>query len=334
MRRGFTLIELLLSIGIIGVLAAIVIVAINPTRQLASSRNAMRRSDTKQIVSALQQYKVDNNGSLPDGIDTSLRMIGTDVSGCNTLCSGSYGDTTDFSVRVVGSTNDAEEKENGDMYINSTDLELIHGDDNDQVVGMRFQNITIPAGSSILSTVIEFTTDEGRTGTTNLVFSGEAIDDAPIFTNDDNNISNRTLTTASVAWDNVPPWNTTWETHQTPDLSSIMQELVDRPGWSSGNDMVFIVNGSGRRNAEAYDGETDKAPLLIVQYQGVNGEMTAGGCIDLSSALTDTYMQMLPEDPQVGSSGQTYYSVKSIGGGRLHVMACGAELSEEIFIDQ
>lgn len=91
-RTGFTLIELLVSIGILGVLAAVVLVAINPTKQLAESRNGVRRQDSKTILSALQQYVIEN-GALPSGIDTTLRMIGTDSAGCAVACPES-GDTT------------------------------------------------------------------------------------------------------------------------------------------------------------------------------------------------------------------------------------------------
>ena len=69
-RRGFTLIELLLVIGIIAILAAIVIVAINPTKQLADARNAQRRSDVNTILNAVYQYSIDKTGNLPSTIST------------------------------------------------------------------------------------------------------------------------------------------------------------------------------------------------------------------------------------------------------------------------
>lgn len=69
-RRGFTLIELLLVIGIIAILASIVIVAINPTKQLGDARDAQRRSDVNTILNAVYQYAIDNNGNLPSNIPT------------------------------------------------------------------------------------------------------------------------------------------------------------------------------------------------------------------------------------------------------------------------
>ncbi|MFA6099218.1 MAG: type II secretion system protein [Patescibacteria group bacterium] len=84
--RGFTLLELLVVIGIIGILAAIVIVAINPGRQFAQARNAQRWNDVNAILNSIHQYAVDNNGVVPAGIDGNNRVLGTDGSGCDSTC--------------------------------------------------------------------------------------------------------------------------------------------------------------------------------------------------------------------------------------------------------
>jgi len=71
---GFTLLEILLVVGIISVLAGIVIIAINPGKQLATVRNTERVSDLKQVNNAMQQYYIDNR-SYPAVIPTTLSEI-------------------------------------------------------------------------------------------------------------------------------------------------------------------------------------------------------------------------------------------------------------------
>lgn len=76
MARGFTLIELLVVIGILAVLLAITLVAINPARQFSQSNNTKRSSDVNAILNAVNQYQADNKGALPTGITTTATIIG------------------------------------------------------------------------------------------------------------------------------------------------------------------------------------------------------------------------------------------------------------------
>ena len=62
--KGFTLIELLVVIGILAVLLAITLIAINPARQFSQANNTQRSSDVNAILNAVGQYGVDNNGDL------------------------------------------------------------------------------------------------------------------------------------------------------------------------------------------------------------------------------------------------------------------------------
>jgi len=89
-QHGFTLIELLVVIAIIAILAVTVFVALDPVTRFADARNSRRYADTQSILTAIHEYIVDNDGSLPTGLSTSLAetQLGTCVSGGATLCSG------------------------------------------------------------------------------------------------------------------------------------------------------------------------------------------------------------------------------------------------------
>jgi len=71
-QSGFTLVELLVVIGILTVLTAVVLVAVNPGRQLAQARDTQRRADVNTIITSITAYMADpeNNGQLPAGIVT------------------------------------------------------------------------------------------------------------------------------------------------------------------------------------------------------------------------------------------------------------------------
>src|SRR4030042_6718575 len=61
-QKGFTLIEILVVIGIIAILAAVVLIAINPARQFALGRNSQRQSNVNAILNSIGQRMVDKKG--------------------------------------------------------------------------------------------------------------------------------------------------------------------------------------------------------------------------------------------------------------------------------
>ena len=80
--KGFTLIELLIVIAIVAILSAVVLIAVNPARQMKDARNVERMAEVNAILSAMSQYQVDNE-SLPTCVDTTATCIGTDALCCD-----------------------------------------------------------------------------------------------------------------------------------------------------------------------------------------------------------------------------------------------------------
>ena len=151
-----------------------------------------------------------------------------------------------------------------------------------QTVGLRFRDVGVPQGARVTGAWLEFTAAQSHTGSYSLTVHGEASDDAPAFTDTVNDIGARSRTGASVAWGNVEAWSS-GNSYQSPDLTTIVQEIVNRPNWCGGNAMAFMVSGIdalNRRIAHAYDGAPELAPILRVTYdEPVGGYASGQGCV-------------------------------------------------------
>ncbi|MFL5969336.1 MAG: fibronectin type III domain-containing protein, partial [Gaiellaceae bacterium] len=215
-----------------------------------------------------------------------------------------------FEQRVLASADDAEEAAAGGMYLNSSDLELVF-DGSNQKVGMRFTNVTVPKGATVTRAYLQLEAKETQSEATSLLVQGQAADNAATFTSASGNVSTRPRTAASVAWSPVP-WTLIGETaanQRTPDLSAIVQEIVNRPGWTGGNALALIVTGTGHRTARAWDSKPAGAPLLHVEYNSnapatpTNVQVTASTRSSIS----------LSWDASTGSVAATSYGLYRAG---------------------
>lgn len=210
-------------------------------------------------------------------------QVTTYVSGKSTVGTSS----TINSIISINSDDVEEEGLDGDnngpgyMYHNSTDLEIVSdiepASSGTQKIGLRFQNLGIPAGATITNAHITFraiSADSPNTnsGTTNLTIKCEAADNATAFGTIDYYLTNLTTTSAGTSW--TPGSWSTGVDYDTPDLSTTVQEIVDRPGWASGNSMVFVIKGTGSRSAYSWGGSSTLCPRLTIEY-------TTGGGADI-----------------------------------------------------
>lgn len=181
-------------------------------------------------------------------------------------------------IQISYYKDDAEETvTSGSVNRTSSDIELMHdAGSTEQLVGLRFQNVNIPQGATITSASIEFEVDSRRTGDLALRIYGEDIDSASYYLDSQaHNISSRTRTSASTLW-SITQVSSTNSSMTTVDISTVVQEVIDRSGWAANNHMAFVLaheSGSGYRELESFDGESDAAAILHVTYEAAD---TAG----------------------------------------------------------
>ena len=199
-----------------------------------------------------------------------------------------------FVQRIDDDDDDCEESigpiDFGGVTCSSSDLELhaeniVEADDND-LIGLRWTNVIVPNGATIINATIQFHVDSvDPDEPIEVRIKGHDTDNAPAFDSSNFDISSRTNTTAFVDWD-IPDWvNTSDEgpAQLTPNLASIVQEIVDRPGWLSGNAMVLKTTEwidctvascpvkFGERHAESHDGSSSSAPELRIDFSTGGG---------------------------------------------------------------
>ena len=178
---------------------------------------------------------------------------------------------------VEHADDDAEEGEDGDVSLSSSDLELVQ-DSKTQTVGVRFNRINIARGTKIRSARLQFTCDEPSDEATNLLIAIEQTGNAKRFSATSHDISSRQKSTAEVAWQ-PKAWaksGAAGKEQQTPELAKLVQSVIDRADWRPGNSLAFVISGRGKRLAKASTGPTTDAPRLILDADVVDTEEIIG----------------------------------------------------------
>jgi M6 family metalloprotease-like protein len=213
--------------------------------------------------------------SLSPGLHTLAVSARSNATNSSDLCmalelSGDLSWST-ATASVAASADDAEETATGSVNLTSTHLELINDDASgagDQIVGLRFAGLAIPRNALITSATIQFKAFETQSDPTALRVAAQSADTAPIFTTAAHNLSGRALTATNILWQ-PNAWATVGAAsaaQRTPNLAAVVQEIVSRPGWNSGNAMAFLISGLGHRTADAFDKAGGVPARLNITY--------------------------------------------------------------------
>lgn len=173
-----------------------------------------------------------------------------------------------LNLQVAASANDAFQYNTGLV----TQLTSGAGSINDagDIHGLRFTNVTIPQGATISSASLKLYFHNATYDTLTAVAACEDIDNAPAFTSAVNDIYNRTKTTATAAisFTDITSGGGVNNHYQVCDLAGAVQEVIDRPGWASGNALVVILYGwtAGDATYRHYDHDSAAAAKLDITY--------------------------------------------------------------------
>jgi hypothetical protein len=198
-----------------------------------------------------------------------LALAGTNVVSAAIVAEWQATDTQEDYMAYGGLT------DNGTDDGGSSDLEMPWEGEanasNYQVICLRFVDIQIPEGAEITSANVQFTGDNEKLtgGPVNLIINGLLqLNPGTFGGNEDIYTVREPKTTAEVKWSDIPDWGSGSATpaSRTPDISSVIQEIMAQEGWASGNDLVLFVRDDETNPSADNRSALSSSPLLQIEY--------------------------------------------------------------------
>jgi len=255
---------------------------------------------------AFQAYSFDSGSTNAPTLEIEFENVPQNACSRSTLVN-----------QIVQASDDGNQRSNGNMYLN---YQTIQQSSTYPYMGLHFRDIKMDTKSitnlAIEDAYLEFTSSEYTSGSTSFSITAEKIGNAPILANTSNYLSSKAKTSASVTWSTSSAYSSD-TVYRTPNLSAIIQEIMNQPSWKSGNSINFILQrNSGNRNFIANDYSVSKSPKLIIKYKG-NGAYNGVTVRELLSNLIDS----LPAEGSTPLEGALYESAqyflgKSVDYGR------------------
>ncbi|MDM8564728.1 PilC/PilY family type IV pilus protein [Candidatus Halobeggiatoa sp. HSG11] len=217
---------------------------------------------------------------------------------------------------------DAEEKisgsEDGLVFLASPELEVGVRDGESRLVGFRFRELPIGNGAEVVGANLMLTSKKDMDNDATFQVYGELSTDPQEFSSEDFNLSSRSSTT-TVEW--KPGIWKKGRVYRTPNLSSIIQEIVDQPEWKAYNDIILLIKGSGRRDVISFDENQSLGASFRIQIKGKLGEDGQGDIVTVRRRLQTLVKRMrIPNSttPIVGALFESaqYYLGKNVVNGR------------------
>ncbi|WP_067514433.1 DNRLRE domain-containing protein [Endozoicomonas ascidiicola] len=218
-----------------------------------------------------------------DGSSALKPRLNVEYTGGENGCKNEQLDT-----RIQSFSNDAYENYYRDVYEKEDSLRIGSGY---YQTGLHYTRLPIKQGIQILEARLELTAYSSRNDSTNLRIQAHDTDSASAIVPKDGNISNRRKTQALTDW-SLAAWERN-RSYQSPDISSVIQEIVDRDNWKAGNNLTLLLSTThGYREVISYDENPGLSPRLVIKV--ASGGLDADSSYKVKDHLITLVNKMYP----------------------------------------